>query len=80
LTAKTQAIVHVADDELSDKSALSRRLYEAAGIGVQSACREHAVNALPNRHCFITAAGDLAAPITRILHLVAADDNSDVRA
>jgi hypothetical protein len=38
------------------------------------------VNALPSRHCFITAAGDLAAPITRILHLVAANDNSDVRA
>jgi hypothetical protein len=40
---------------------------------------EHAVNTLPNGHCFITAAGNLAAPITRILHLVAANDNSDVR-
>jgi O-acetyl-ADP-ribose deacetylase (regulator of RNase III)/transposase InsO family protein len=80
LTAQTQAIVHVADDELSDKSELSRRLYEAAGIGVQNACREHVVNALPKGHCFITAAGDLAAPTTRILHLVATEDNSDVRA
>jgi O-acetyl-ADP-ribose deacetylase (regulator of RNase III) len=80
LTAQTQAIVHVTDEELSDKSALSRRLYEAAGIGVQNACREHVVNALPNRYCFITAAGNLAAPTTRILHLVATDDNSDVRA
>jgi hypothetical protein len=30
LTAKTQAIVHVADDELSDKSELSRRLYASS--------------------------------------------------
>jgi O-acetyl-ADP-ribose deacetylase (regulator of RNase III) len=79
LTAKTQAIVHVADEKLSDTSAFSRRLYEAAGAGVQSACREHAVDALPNGHCFTTAAGDLA-PSTRILHYVATSDNNDVRA
>jgi hypothetical protein len=30
LTAKTQAIVHVADDELSDKSELSHRLYRSS--------------------------------------------------
>jgi O-acetyl-ADP-ribose deacetylase (regulator of RNase III) len=79
LTAKTQAIVHVTDEKLSDTSAFSRRLYEAAGAGVQSACREHAVDALPNGHCFITAAGELA-PIRRILHYVATGDNSSVRA
>jgi O-acetyl-ADP-ribose deacetylase (regulator of RNase III) len=79
LTAKTQAIVHVTDEKLSDTSAFSRRLYEAARAGVQSACRDHAVDALPNGHCFITAAGNLA-PITRILHYVATGDNTNVRA
>jgi hypothetical protein len=79
LTAKTQAIVHVTDEMLSDTSAFSRRLYEAAGAGVHSACREHAVDVLSSENCFITAAGDLA-PITRILHHVATSDNNDVRA
>jgi O-acetyl-ADP-ribose deacetylase (regulator of RNase III) len=81
LTAKTQAIVHVTDEKLSDASVFSRRLYKAkaAGAGVQSACRDHAVDALPNGHCFITAAGDLA-PLTRILHYVATGDNTSVRA
>jgi O-acetyl-ADP-ribose deacetylase (regulator of RNase III) len=79
LTAKTQAIVHVTDGKLSDTSVFSRRLYEAAGAGVQSACREHAVDALPNGHCYITEAGDLA-PIRRIVHYVVTGDNTSVRA
>jgi hypothetical protein len=46
---------------------------------VQSACRDHAVDALPNGHCFITAAGDLGTDHANFT-LCGYGDNSDVRA
>lgn len=79
LVARTRTIVHLADEKLSDTSAFSSRLYDAAGTRVQSECHTHVADELPRGHCFITLARDLT-PIRRIVHYVRYGDISTVRA
>jgi O-acetyl-ADP-ribose deacetylase (regulator of RNase III) len=81
LEACTDAIVHVADDKLSNTPDLSGRLFAAAGSGVLAECIRHAAAAAPlqDGHCLITAAGELS-PIRRIVHIVRTTDAATVRA